>query len=158
MDRKVRGFSVFELLVVIVIIAILGSVAFMGLRNMVLRERLYSATTQVVNDLKEVQFRSMSSNATWGIRFCAGNSRYKIFTVSRECQDASPTCDPDQTTQRIAELPAGVVVSRDYYVVFDRRGYPLNYSCGLGMGNVTVQNDYGSRVITVDKFGRIRYE
>ena len=152
MDRKVRGFSVFELLVVIVIIAILGSVAFIGLRNMVLRERLYSATTQVVNDLKEVQFRSMSSNATWGIRFFANQSQYRIFSIQSGCRDVSPINIIDKS------LPPGVKVNNSYYVVFDRRGYPLNYSCGLGMGNVTVQNDYGSRVITVDRFGRIRYE
>ncbi|WP_448584506.1 pilus assembly FimT family protein [Thermocrinis sp.] len=159
MDRKVRGFSVFELLVVIVIVAILGSVAFMGLRNIVLRERLFSAATQVANDLKEVQFRSISSNATWGIRFCANQNQYKIFAIQGGgCRDASPACVRDITTQRLVELPAGVRVQNDFYLVFDRRGYPLNYSCGLGMGNVTLENDYGSRIVIVDRFGRVRYE
>ncbi|WP_029551647.1 pilus assembly FimT family protein [Thermocrinis jamiesonii] len=152
MDRKVRGFSVFELLVVIVIIAILGSVAFMGLRNMVLRERLYSATTQVVNDLKEVQFRSMSSNATWGIRFFANQSQYRIFSIQSGCRDVSPINIIDKS------LPPGVKVNNSYYVVFDRRGYPLNENCLLGMGSVIIENGYGVRRVIVNRFGRIRYE
>jgi prepilin-type N-terminal cleavage/methylation domain len=62
MDRKVKGITIMEVLVVMAIIAILASASILGLRNLVQRERLYSAMTQVANDLKEVQFRSMSSN------------------------------------------------------------------------------------------------
>ncbi|WP_333785372.1 prepilin-type N-terminal cleavage/methylation domain-containing protein [Thermocrinis sp.] len=158
MDRKVKGYTIFELLVVVVIISILAGAFLMGLRNMVLRERLYSAMTQVANDIKEVQFRSISSNATWGIRLCRGSEQYKIFTVQSGCQDATPNCTNDSSTQRLVSLPSGVVPDNDFCVVFDRRGYPLNCGCGLGMGSVTLKNAYGSRIVILNRLGRVRYE
>jgi type IV fimbrial biogenesis protein FimT len=164
MDRKVKGITIMEVLVVMAIIAILASASILGLRNLVQRERLYSAMTQVANDLKEVQFRSMSSNSTWGVRFCVNQNQYKIFAVnpanvSGGCPgDANPSCTNDATTQRLVSLPPGVSPEADFYVLFDRRGYPLNWSCGIGAGNITLRNSYGSRAVIVDRLGRIRYE
>jgi type IV fimbrial biogenesis protein FimT len=164
MDRKVRGITIMEVLVVMAIIAILASASIFGLRNLVQRERLYSAMTQVANDLKEVQFRSMSSNMVWGVRFCANQSQYKIFAVnpakvSAGCpRDASPSCTNDATTQRLVSLPPGVSPEADFYVLFDRRGYPLNWSCGIGAVSITLKNSYGRRTVIVDSVGRIRYE
>jgi type IV fimbrial biogenesis protein FimT len=164
MDRKVKGITIMEVLVVMAIIAILASASILGLRNLVQRERLYSAMTQVANDLKEVQFRSMSSNSTWGVRFCRNVSQYKIFAVnpanvSGGCpRDANPSCTNDATTQRLVPLPPGVSPQADFYVLFDRRGYPLNWSCGIGAGNITLRNSYGIRTVIVDRVGRIRYE
>jgi type IV fimbrial biogenesis protein FimT len=164
MDRKVKGITIMEVLVVMAIIAILASASIFGLQNLVQRERLYSAMTQVANDLKEVQFRSMSSNSVWGVRFCANQSQYKIFavnpaTVSGGCpRDANPSCTSDATTQRLVSLPPGVSPEEDFYVLFDRRGYPLNWSCGIGAVSITLRNSYGSRTVIVDSVGRIRYE
>jgi type IV fimbrial biogenesis protein FimT len=164
MDRKVRGITIMEVLVVMAIIAILASASILGLRNLVQRERLYSAMTQVANDLKEVQFRSMSSNNLWGVRFCANQNQYKIFAVnpanvSGGCpRDADPSCTNDATTQRLVQLPPGVSPEANFYVLFDRRGYPLNWSCGIGAGNITLRNSYGIRTVIVDSVGRIRYE
>jgi len=164
MDRKVRGITIMEVLVVMAIIAILASASILGLRNLVQRERLYSAMTQVANDLKEVQFRSMSSNNLWGVRFCENQNQYKIFAVnpanvSVGCpRDANPSCTNDATTQRLVSLPPGVSPQADFYVLFDRRGYPLDWSCGIGAGNITLSNSYGRRTVIVDRVGRIRYE
>ena len=164
MDRKVRGITIMEVLVVMAIIAILASASILGLRNLVERQRLYSAMTQVANDLKEAQFRSMSSNMIWGVRFCRGVSQYKIFavdpaTVGGGCpRDANPSCTNDATTQRLVSLPPGVSPQADFYVLFDRKGYPLNWGCGIGAGSITLSNSYGSRTVIVNRVGRIRYE
>jgi type IV fimbrial biogenesis protein FimT len=166
MDRKVRGITIMEVLVVMAIIAILASASVLGLRNLVQRERLYSAMTRVANDLKEVQFRSMSSNMIWGVRFCENQNQYKIFAVnpanvSGVCpRDNNTSCtnDNDPTTQRLVSLPPGVSPEADFYVLFDRRGYPLNWSCGIGAGSIILRNSYGSRTVIVDSVGRIRYE
>ncbi len=161
MDRKVRGITIMEVLVVMAIIAILASASIFGLINLVQRERLYSAMTQVANDLKEVQFRSMSSNNLWGVRFCAGQNLYKIFAVNPAAgcpTDISQSCTSDATTQRLVSLPPGVSPQADFYVLFDRRGYPLNQNCNIVAGNITLSNSYGSRTVIVNDVGRIRYE
>jgi type IV fimbrial biogenesis protein FimT len=129
------------------------------------RERLYSAMTRVANDLKEVQFRSMSSNMIWGVRFCVNQNQYKIFavnpaTVGGGCpRDANTSCTTnDATTQRLVSLPPGVSPEADFYVLFDRRGYPLDWSCGIGAVSIILRNSYGIRTVIVDSVGRIRYE
>jgi type IV fimbrial biogenesis protein FimT len=164
MDRKVKGITIMEVLVVMAIIAILASASIFGLQNLIQRQRLYSAMTQVANDLKEVQFRSMSSNMIWGVRFCENQNEYKIFavdpaTVGGGCpRDANPSCTNDATTQRLVQLPPGVLPQGNYYVLFDRRGYPLNWNCGIGALSIILSNSYGSRTVIVDMLGRIRYE
>jgi Tfp pilus assembly protein FimT len=47
-----------------------------------------------------------------------------------------------------------------FYVVFDRKGLPFDYSCGIGEDNVTIQSPSGKEASTifVDRFGRVRVE
>ncbi|MCC6048445.1 MAG: hypothetical protein LM579_02800 [Thermodesulfobacterium sp.] len=54
----------------------------------------------------------------------------------------------------------GNTTSRSFYVVFDRKGLPFDYSCGIGADNVTIQSPSGKEASTifVDRFGRIRVE
>ncbi len=98
------------------------------------------------------------------MRFCANQNQYKIFavnpaTVVDGCpRDTNTSCTNDATTQRLVSLPPGVSPQADFYVLFDRRGYPLNWSCGIGAGNIILKNSYGSRTVIVDRVGRIRYE
>ena len=164
MDRKVKGITIMEVLVVMAIIAILASASILGLRSLVERQRLYSATAQTAYDIKEVRLRAVSSNMIWGVRFCRSVSQYKIFavdpaTVGGGCpRDANSSCTNDATTQRLVSLPPGVLPQADFYVLFDRRGYPLNEECNTGPVNIILRNSYGSRTVIVDSLGRIRYE
>ena len=47
-----------------------------------------------------------------------------------------------------------------FYVIFDRKGLPFDYSCGIGSDNVTIQSSSRREASTVfvDRFGRIRVE
>jgi type II secretory pathway pseudopilin PulG len=47
-----------------------------------------------------------------------------------------------------------------FYVVFDRKGLPFDYSCGIGSDNVTIQSSSRreASIVFVDRFGRIRVE
>ena len=98
------------------------------------------------------------------MRFCANQNQYKIFAVnpanvSGGCPgDANLSCGNDQTTQRLLSLPPGVLPQADFYVLFDRRGYPLDRSCGIGADSIILRNSYGIRTVIVDSVGRIRYE
>ena len=48
--------------------------------------------------------------------------------------------------------------TRHFYVVFDRKGLPFDYSCGVGADNVTIQSSSYKFNVFVDRFGRIRVE
>jgi type II secretory pathway pseudopilin PulG len=47
-----------------------------------------------------------------------------------------------------------------FYLVFEKKGLPFDYICGIGADNVTIQSPSGKEASTifVDRFGRIRVE
>lgn len=190
MDRKVRGMTIVELVVVMVIVSILASGAIYWLVVQINRERLRAGTNQLMADINDVKLKSISSGAIWGIRVCSGSPTYKVFIDhDGNCRDVNTTCSPDTTKrclnnplatcssdancinntgpcvvmERSIALPNGVVPQNNFYAVFDRRGYALDYSCGLGHGNITLRgqllnfsNLYDYRYICVSRFGRVK--
>ncbi|MDW8295124.1 MAG: prepilin-type N-terminal cleavage/methylation domain-containing protein [Aquificaceae bacterium] len=187
MDRKVRsGYTTMELLVVIAIISILAGFFVYSIMVQVARERLRAATTQLASDLNQAKLKSITTGGIWGIRVCSGSGQYKIFIDhDLNCQDAVSSCTADNTRvcmnnptttcstdanctgntgpcvqrERLIPLPSRVLPEGDFYVVFDRRGYALNFSCGVGADSVSLRNAFNERrSIFVDSLGRVRYE
>jgi type II secretory pathway pseudopilin PulG len=92
-----------------------------------------------------------------------------INNPSQSCNndmDCSPyfngTCRP---LEQLKVLEGGFLfvkgnTTNHFYVVFDRKGLPFDYSCGIGADNVTIQSPSGKEASTifVDRFGRIRVE
>jgi type II secretory pathway pseudopilin PulG len=91
--------------------------------------------------------------------------------------DPSQNCNSDsdcpgnftgicRTLEQLKVLEGGFLfvkentTSRSFYVVFDRKGLPFDYSCGIGADNVTIQSPSGKEASTifVDRFGRVRVE
>jgi len=67
MVRKVRGFSLIEVLVVIIILSILMWIAVGPLRNQILRSKLHEAVNVFVADLNEMKRRSIIQESSFGI-------------------------------------------------------------------------------------------
>ncbi len=212
MDRKVSGYTIMELLVIIAILSILAGFFLYPMLVQVARERLRAGMTQFASDLNQVKLRSISTGSMWGIRVCGGNGQYKVFIDhDMNCRDVNPNCTSIDTTrvcsaapnatcsdgadclascdnnsgrcvnapnvicntandcppstgpclqrERLISFPTGVAPGNDFYVVFDRRGYVLNYSCGFGAGTLTLRNFLGEeRRVILDRLGRVRYE
>lgn len=61
----------------------------------------------------------------------------------------------------LKELPLGISFTgnSEFYIVFDRKGYPFNTSCGLGTSSITISNQFDKKfVIKISSVGRIRLE
>lgn len=187
MDRKVRGYTVLETLVVIAIVAILAGFVLLPMLVHVARERLRASTTQLTSDMNQARLKSISTGSLWGIRVCRDSRQYKVFIDSNaDCRDVGGDCRTADATricmndpligcagdwqcpgnsgpcverERLVSLPMGVSPVEDFLVVFDRRGYALNASCGIGAGSITLRNAFNEeRRIIVDRLGRISYE
>ncbi|SHK13905.1 prepilin-type N-terminal cleavage/methylation domain-containing protein [Thermocrinis minervae] len=154
MDRKVRGMSMLELLVVITIIAVLGSIALIEFRNFILDRRLKSDTERLISMLETAKRYSLSgrNGTVWGVNVL--NDRIQLF------QDNNGNCTVDQgeVVQEV-RLESGVQVQNPGIVIFDKKGIPRNAICGLGpIGfNLAAPAINSQRIVCVSSVGRIRY-
>ncbi len=84
-----KGTTLFELMVVILIIAVLGAVAFVSLFGRTGQTELTSATQQAASLLREARSRSVSqtSSTSWGVHFGnTSSSFYALFYSSTYAQ------------------------------------------------------------------------
>jgi type IV fimbrial biogenesis protein FimT len=152
MDRKIKGYNIFEILVVLVIIGILMALVIRPILVFVANQRLNQAVNMVVSDLNEAKIYSISKSSLMGITADSGANSYIIF----QDNDGNCSYEPKPTDVKIT-LPSGITFRNDVFFLFDRKGLPRNASCGLGMANIKLQNTFGNiKTICVDRYGRIR--
>ncbi len=157
MDRKINGFTIFELLIVIAIMAILASMAIIGYTKFIENQRLKNCTDYLINYLETAKRYSISGKDgyVWGVDIEA--DRFILF------KDINQTCSIDNNesyeTLLFSSVCPSVVVTNPASIIFDKRGVPRNAICGLGAVNIVLTNTIGStRTVFIDTLGRIRYE
>jgi type IV fimbrial biogenesis protein FimT len=145
---------------------ILSGFAFLWLRNLVLNQRLKANADSLISAYETARVYTMTGRGQigvggdwqsrpWGV-YISGNT-YALF------EDANYNCQFD-TGEAIKTFTAepGIILtpaSGCNTVIFDKKGYPRNSACGLGMCSVVLQNSAGSkRTVYIDRYGRIRYE
>lgn len=163
MDRKVKGYTVMEILVVMAIVAILGSFAFLWLRNLILNQRLKATTDNLVSLLNTARIYSITgrNGELWGVYI--ENERYTLF------RDRNRNCRFDNGEEvKTYQTERGVIFrvnnstddndNNSLVLVFDKKGYPRNAMCGLGAGHVVVRSQAlgKAKTICISRYGRIR--
>ncbi|MFN3599582.1 MAG: Tfp pilus assembly protein FimT/FimU [Aquificaceae bacterium] len=153
MDRKIRGITIIEVIVVMAILSILASTAIIQLIKQIQRQRLIETTQKVVQTLEEVRRMSSSRQNMYGVRI-SGNL-VEIY----EYNSTQTNCGPG-TIKESYTLPSGVILDVDSQVVilYDRMGYPRNYSCGFGANRIILKSQplNSHRAICINRYGRIR--
>lgn len=151
MAGKVKGFSLIEVLVVIIIIAILMGIAFGPLRNQILKSKVNQAVNSLVADLNEMKRRSITENASYGV--VMGVTSYITFI------DTNGDCNLDsgEDITRV-NLPSGVSMSTSNttsLVVWTRKGVPLNSTCGFYSGTIILNAGNYQKRVSISRYGRI---
>lgn len=77
-----EGFSLFELLVVTILISISTAVAIPTYLGSIRSTSLNTATNQIITDLRKAQARSMASGISYGYIFEAGDNDYSYVKNS----------------------------------------------------------------------------
>lgn len=134
--QRHEGFSVAELLMVMAISAIVGSLAILPFQSWRTAYELEGIGRQLVTDLHFVRMRAMTRNTTTQFVFQSG---------SYELQVAG-------TVETVRSLPVGVSMTNPGApVVFLPRGMVQAGSDG----SITISNSAGSKTITVNSVGGI---
>jgi prepilin-type N-terminal cleavage/methylation domain-containing protein len=162
--KKQNGFTIYELLTVIGIIAILTIIAIPGMISWRSEVKLRGASNNLKADLQMAKFRALREMTIVAVVFNANG--YNIFIDNGVGGNAGNwNLDVNETVIRSRRLPAGVRIalpttfdSPHNRTRFNGRGFPdpATLSGGGLSGTVTLENLKGSRkLITINQLGRI---
>ena len=162
--KQQHGFTLYELLTVIGIIAILAVIATPDLISWRSEAKLRSASNNLRADLQMAKSWALREKAIVAVLFSAND--YKIFVDNGAGANAGNwSLDADEALLKDKQLPAGVTInlptsfdSPYNRTRFNGRGLPdpTTLTGGGSSGTVTLQNPKGSRKqISLNRIGRI---
>ena len=146
--RNESGFTLFELMVVVGIMAILASVAVPGFLGWLPKYRMRSAADEVLSTLQQAKLRAVRENNIVRVTFDFANDSYLAFVDNGAGANAdNGTREADEATVKNGQMPAGIDLqdlTLGPMVRFTRRGFPTAAS-----GNIVVSNGTISRTINL---------
>ena len=160
--KKQNGFTIYELLTVIAIIAVLAAIATPNISAWRTEAKLRGASNNLRADLQLAKLRALRVNAFVALVFTANG--YTIF-LDNGASAGDWNLDADESLLRNRQFPAGVTIalpttfdSPNNRTRFNGRGFPDQATLtGGGLtGSVTLQNSGGSQMqLTINRLGRI---
>jgi type IV fimbrial biogenesis protein FimT len=123
--RNESGLTLFELMVVVGIMAILASVAVPGFLGWLPKYRMRSAADEVLSTLQHAKLRAVRENDVVSVTFNTADESYLAFVDNGAGADAGNGIqDMGEATVKNGRMPTGIdLESTDFaWVQFDRRG------------------------------------
>lgn len=155
--NRLRGFTLVEMMVVVALVAILGSMAVPSFRDLLINQRLAATTSDFVAALSLTRTEAMKRAQS--VKLLARN---QDWSNGWEVTIAGSDGDP-QTLRTFDALRAGVAVDFktgngfNQTVSYDANGFSRGKSDGFGAGCLTFKADTGRRSsIVLAPSGRLK--
>ena len=133
---KKSGFTLYELLIVIAIIAVLSAIAIPNFIKWLPKYRLGSAARSLLSAMQYSRLMAVKENVNILVNFDPGNNIYRIFADYDNDNDQ----DADEPTIRRGMMPAGVSITGTNFagdlLKFNSRGL----AAGTG-GTISIANN-----------------
>jgi prepilin-type N-terminal cleavage/methylation domain-containing protein len=110
--RSARGFTLFELLIVMALIAILSAVSVPVLMESAGRNSAWTASEQIGSQIRQARLKAISRNRTFRVRFdCPAVGQYRVLVVTGDAlvDDAADRCSNTvEFDSGIYQMPSNV--------------------------------------------------
>jgi len=160
--KKQDGFTMYELLMVIAILAVLATIAVPNIISWRPQAKLRGASNNLRADLQMARLSALREKAIVSVVFTS--TGYSIF-FDNGVNPGDWNLDADESLIRNRQLPTGVIIalpttfgSPNNRTRFNGRGFPdqATLTGGGFTGTVTLQNSRGSQMqLTMNQLGRI---
>ncbi len=157
--QEPRGFTLIELLIVLGVLSLLGSIAFVQLPPILAQARLNSGVRQVAADLQAVRARAISQNRRFRVTFRTSTHDYIV-----EMEDGASwtrlvlhSHTSDEVDEALITLPPGVMiaaVNSGGVVTFLPRGH-VDGGMTVTLGSSAISD---TKKVVVNLAGRVRIE
>jgi len=154
MDRKIAGFSIIELLIVIAIISILMAVGISQYTKYKADRELMRQANMLMDEINWIKSQSIAKEPH-GIVITVSN-----YTLFKDLDGDCNYSTGDEIVRAINFID-GITSSTTQTIVFDRKGYPRGSQCALGTveGTITLKNtNNNTKNIKISRYGRTRIE
>ena len=149
--RNDAGITLFELMVVVGILAILAGIAVPSYISWLPNYRLRSAADEVQSTLQNAKLRAIRENAIVRVDFDFANENYLAFVDNGAGGNAeNGTQEADEVTIKNGRIPAGIDLQDSglgAVVQFTRRGFPD------ASGDIVVTNGTRTQTISLNLGG-----
>ncbi|MBN1981580.1 MAG: GspH/FimT family pseudopilin [Chitinivibrionales bacterium] len=144
--RDNRGFSLLELILVIVIVGVFAAIAIPSYKMFVADARLNGATNQVVSEIVNARMAAISSKHEQKIEF---DQNATVMRWSNENDDNDFKTDEQVKAVRLAADYRGVNFTEKKSLVFSSHGMLNNAA------SITLAHDNKSKTIVVSLLGKV---
>ena len=154
-----KGFSLLEMLAVLTILGIVGSITVFQLTPVFLHLRFNAGVRKVVSDLQLIRMKSVAQNQRFRVTFRPDSHDYIIEKASgdswtRQVLHAYGTADAPEATIPLSKGMHITAVNSGGNVIFVPRGH---IDAGMTLSLSSANEEYTRRII-LSLAGRIRIE
>lgn len=157
--RSTRGFTMFELLVVMGLITVLAGMAIPTLMESTRRNSVWSSSELIGSQIRQARLKAISRNKSFRVRFdcpAAGQFRLLEVTGNSTIDDATNRCSTTQTYDSgVMAMPNGVSYGTGLPVLTVNSRGIFSSTTGIPATITVTYGGYSSRSFTVSATGQI---
>ena len=155
-----KGFTMFELLVAMALIAILSGIGIPTLMEANRRNQVWTASELIGSQIRQARLKAISRNMSFRVRFnCPEDNQFRLLQVTGNTaiDNAVDRCSTYQTYDSgVMAMPAGVTFGEPDTLTVNSRG--VFSSTGAIPSTITVSGLDTSRSLTMSATGKITFD
>jgi type IV fimbrial biogenesis protein FimT len=152
--RSEYGFTMFELLIVMALIAIFSAMGIPTLQESTRRNSVWSASELIGSQIRQARLKAISRNMSFQVRFnCPAAGQFRVLQVTGTINDANRCTTQLTYDSGVMAMPSSVTFGTPASLTVNSRGL---FSTAATI-TVTHSTSASSRTLTMSPTGQITF-